>query len=1259
MRPYTLIFSLLVCVCTFAQERSDLQQIASVYGFIENKGQVVDQHFLPNPAVRYILPLPNNNVVLTATGFSYDTYVVEQDGRIKPTQDTLMSVSSRSNQQAVDFKFHRVDVEFVGGNPEAEIIPMEQSYDFVTYYVGAAGTETKVYHYKKLLYKGIYDGIDLEFVARPGKDKPVEYNFIVKPGADASQIKLSYRGAHKNELKGGKLELSLSHGMLTESIPASFWKESKKIAKVVYKELKTDPESITIGFQGESVRKNETLVIDPTPALSWGTYFGGAEYDYVNGGDVDASNNVYAAGTTQSATMIGTSGAHQAVFGGLGDAFLVKFNASGVRQWATYYGGANGDYASSVKIDPSGNVLLAGSTMSPTSIATPGAFQTTGGTSTSYYDAFIVKFNSNGTRQWGTYFGIPAGSDEAYDIAFYGSDIIYVNGLTSSTSGIATAGSHQPALGGGIDAFLVKFDAAGTRLWASYYGGEGAETGNQGICTDQAGNVYITGSTQSTTMMSTPGAHQVSFNGTANAFLAKFDPNGVRQWGTYYGAGNTGGLEVASDGTNNVYLVGPTFSSTSISTSGSHQPSYGGAEDGYVAKFNSSGVRQWATYYGGTNFDVLSSVTVDASSNVYVAGYTRSTNSIATTNAYQTVHGGSSFDDALLVKFNSAGVRQWGTYYGGPQQDDAYDVSVLSSGDVYIVGATASTTSISTLGSYQTTHGGLTDGFIAKFTPSPCTAPEANGLVIQDTPNICAVKFSTAKLTNCLVMYAWNFGDGGTSIERNPVHVYAAAGTYNVSVQINYNCSGCQNQTTLTKQITYTVPTSLLEDRIVDVSTTSKNDVITTSASSFSDSWPMNHQNATLDSKSPFVNGARGVWRNDATFVYEKDRKLSPSTTIATDGTFTMEQFNWKNADLNAVPNWVKATAMTRYSPYSFELENKDVLGVYTGAIYDYGGQLPVANGSNMRQDEMAFTSFEYLDGPVGGNWILSAGSLPAYVQYNIPSGNANMAIVEASLTQLAGVVAVDVITPILIAGYQFPRTYTQNEIVCLKAHPQNPAWSIVVLRSSPTDGLWKGQLRIKNIVTPAIAPVVDNTVWHTGKKSLKITAETTLKQEILRLDAGKSYWINSWVSINNPSTATPVYMKNLGIEIQIIAHQKNGTTIATFPFQPTGPVIEGWQQIKGPFVCPANTEYIEIKFKPGTSGTVYFDDLRIQPEGGNMKGYVYNPIDFRLQAVLDEENFASFFYYDKEGNLYLTKKETTDGVKTLSENITYQFERN
>jgi hypothetical protein len=116
----------------------------------------------------------------------------------------------------------------------------------------------------------------------------------------------------------------------------------------------------------------------------------------------------------------------------------------------------------------------------------------------------------------------------------------------------------------------------------------------------------------------------------------------------------------------------------------------------------------------------------------------------------------------------------------------------------------------------------------------------------------------------------------------------------------------------------------------------------------------------------------------------------------------------------------------------------------------------------------------------------------------------------------------------------------------------------------------------------------------------------------------------------------------------------KDGVLQDTFSFDASGPVIEGWQQVNGVFTVPVTESQIEITFRTDTGVTSWFDDLRLHPNHGMMKSYVYNLKDYRLTAVLDEQNFASLFYYDNEGNLYLTKKDTEKGRKTISESVGY-----
>jgi Leucine-rich repeat (LRR) protein len=541
-----------------------------------------------------------------------------------------------------------------------------------------------------------------------------------------------------------------------------------------------------------------------------------------------------------------------------------------------------------------------------------------------------------------------------------------------------------------------------------------------------------------------------------------------------------------------------------------------------------------------------------------------------------------------------------------------------------------------------------------------CKAPPVN-IFFTTRKYLCALKFvpSVQGPTSCRTAnYTWDFGDGtNTTAERIPLHAFRQAGTYNVTLRLNYNCGACIGDTTIIKSVVFNPSENVLMDTLLEAETDIKEEVITASASTFSDVWPLLQDNAAIDGMNSFMNGTSGVWRNDGAYVYNTERKKSEAVNIAKDGTFTLENFNWDFAEYDMIPKWIKANNMTLYSPYSYELENRDVLGVYSAALYDYGGHLPSANGVNMRYAEMAFTSFEYLDGKVSGNWMFGTQSTLKNKTYKVFNANSNMAIVEMSLKELGTVQKVDVIGRRKIGFGKRRSIYIKDdEIVCSQPYPNNPEWTILVLKQAPSIGVWKGSIVVKKDVPPVVNPDIDNNVAHSGKSSLKVTTSKIFTQNLLSLDSAKSYYVTCWVSVNDPNVATPILADNLGFDI--VVKNRDGLVVATNTFQPTGAIIEGWQQIRGSFTCPVNNSLIEITFKPGSKGTAWYDDLRLHPEKGNMKSYVYNLSDYRLQAILDEENFASFFYYDAEGNLYLTKKETEEGVKTISENISYQREK-
>ena len=332
------------------------------------------------------------------------------------------------------------------------------------------------------------------------------------------------------------------------------------------------------------------------------------------------------------------------------------------------------------------------------------------------------------TRIWGSYYGT-VDQDGLWGTTSDANGDIYAVGSAGTSSGtlIATTGVFQSTFGGGLeDAILVKFTVAGARIWATYFGDNGDE---RGLTISQSGtSIYITGTTTSTTgIASSTNVFQPNFGGgNQDAFFAKFNTSGARQWSTYYGdAGEEIPWTCPTFSNTDVYFCMTTFSISATSNSVlatplSHQPTFGGGNsDAVLAKFNPSGVRQWATFYGGTGNE-SAACAVDQLGNVYLSGRTTSTATptvIVTSVAHQTVHAGGS--DSYLVKFNSSGVRQWGTFYGdaGDEMDGFCATDVNN--NVYLTGATSSTTGIATAAGHQTVYGGgAHDAYLVKFNSS-------------------------------------------------------------------------------------------------------------------------------------------------------------------------------------------------------------------------------------------------------------------------------------------------------------------------------------------------------------------------------------------------------------------------------------------------------------------------------------------------------------------------------------------------------------
>ncbi len=664
--------------------------------FVENKGQVVDQNNKPRNDIQFRLPAANGLNIFIGDGAIHYQFAKAE----KPTQNTGKPGHAKDEQRMAGY---RMDVTLVGANKNAQVItgpaqPYAENY-------GLDGTDknmSTVRSFEKITYKDIYPNIDWVLYVANGK---LKHEFVVHKGGNPANIKLQYGGATELSVnQQGMLVAVTPMGKVTEAAPVSFLQDKKNV-KTSFKLSGNELSYEIAPYDGE-------LTIDPD--LQWATFYGGNNLDYCSSVAVDASNNVYVCGSTHSYYNIATAGAYSEVFIGSYMAFLARFSSSGVRQWATYYGGG-ADGGAAVATDNLGNVYMTGTTYGYPGMATPGTHQTT---VNGIVDAFLVKFNSAGQRQWCTYYG-GEDADEAKALAVDASGHIYVAGTTYSYYYMSTTGVHQTSKNYLTDGFLVKFDGTGNRVWGTYYGGEYNDESTS-LAIDGAGNVVLSGNTNSTADIASPGAHQLSIAGDIDGFIVKFDNAGLRLWGTYYGGENYDNCNsVAIDASGNVFIGGETNSIVNVATPGAFQTvlmsSYSSMDkDLFLVKLNGSGVRQWGTYFGHVGAEGNASVKLDAAGNIYLAGNTGSDTAFATADAFQKKLGGSS--DLLLARFNSSGFRTWASYYGWSGNEYCRSMTLDASGNMYVAGMIDATVpDFATMSAHQTALVGGYEGFLLKI----------------------------------------------------------------------------------------------------------------------------------------------------------------------------------------------------------------------------------------------------------------------------------------------------------------------------------------------------------------------------------------------------------------------------------------------------------------------------------------------------------------------------------------------------------------
>ena len=521
-----------------------------------------------------------------------------------------------------------------------------------------------------------------------------------------------------NKLYTYQIDKDFDFSNLNKESQSPDLKENKKTTQIQCKFVK-NPDG-TIGFAAENYDHKKKLVIDP---LVYSTFLGGGADDQGLNFALDSAGSAYIVGTTRSVNFPTTSGAYNIITNGVNDVFITKLNPSSSGLiYSTYIGGELDDYGYSIAIDNENNIFITGSTYSYNFPTTFNAFSInknlysdvfvtklnasgsdliystfiggnqkelgfsiainqsgnafiTGVTSsldypttnfafnTSYNggfsDAFVTVLDANGSDLiYSTYIG---GSDEdrSYCIVVDQIGNVYITGDTYSTNYPTTIGAYNISMSGARDIFVTKLNQDGTGLiYSTFIGGTTDDLGKS-IKIDNFGNLYITGTTNSSNYPVTAGAYDMSYNGYGafDVFVTKLNPLGTGLIFSTFIGGNSGddGTALTFDCYYNIFITGNTCSINYPTTFGAYSTNKNGDNphtDAFITKLNQNGTTLlYSTFIGGLYSDFGNDIIADEFGDPIIVGKTSSTNYPTTIGAFDTSYNGNSYD-AIVTRLH-------------------------------------------------------------------------------------------------------------------------------------------------------------------------------------------------------------------------------------------------------------------------------------------------------------------------------------------------------------------------------------------------------------------------------------------------------------------------------------------------------------------------------------------------------------------------------------------------------------------------------
>ena len=809
--------------------------------FVENKNQW-------DSRVIYKADISGGSLYLEKNGFTFD--FIDKESYKK-----LRGHNAPSSVEAQVLKGHCLKTSFVNSNALVSFSGIEKRATYNNYFQGNDKTKWvgNVPGFGKINYNNIYENIDLSVYSNHSY---LKYDFIIKPGGDPAKVIIEYEGADLLELKNEHLIIKTSINEITEHKPYAY-----QIVEGVTKEIPCnyilDGNRLSYHFS-EGYDPYIELVIDPV--LIFSTYSGSTSDNFGYTATFDSKGFLYSGSTAFGAQYPVTAGAYDVSFnGGNVDIVISKYDTSGTSMiYSTYLGGSSDELPHSLIVNSLDELFIYGTTGSSNFPVTTAAYDITfnGGPALNLISGLGVNFPDGtdmivsrmskdgtqllastfigGTKNDGINFTSTTASNNILrynyadevrgEIEIDAQNNVYIVSCTRSSDFPAVGNSFQPLYGGGdLDGTVVKMDNDLTSIiWSSFIGGSKHDAGYS-LAIDRNNDLYIAGGTSSLDFFVKSSSLQGVFQGgRSDGFIIHVSSNGqIVLESTYYGSPAYDQVYfVEVDKQNEVYVFGQTEApgntfifNAAYSRSGSGQ---------FVSKI-ASGLDSlifstaFGTGSGGPNISPTAFL-VDICNKIYIAGWGGGANQLGSNNAghttgmdvtadaHQTTTDSSDF--YLMVLEDDASALIYATFFGGSQSMEHVD---------------GGTSRFDRKGKiYQSVCAGCGGNSDFPIRPDPGAVSKTNNssncnnavfkmdfdmpVTVADfvaPPPGCVpdtVQFSNNSLGTNSVTYYWDFGDGSTSTNKNPQHIYTLPGIFNVKL-ITYDAASCNLSDTLQLQI--------------------------------------------------------------------------------------------------------------------------------------------------------------------------------------------------------------------------------------------------------------------------------------------------------------------------------------------------------------------------------------------------------------------------------------------------------------------------